>query len=133
MTALMVHLPALIGPEWLWHPLGQCTAVSTNHVIAAHEVTRCKSYNFHSGLAANIGELALLSGFFGALWRTRKHLECHVEVPKNCHRLGTPVAGTGHRACWRHHPHTQEKGSGVTAEDILRHHEEGTAHEHPPT
>lgn len=120
----MHHLLLLIGPEWFWHPLGQCAATSTNHAIAVHEITRCKSYNWWSGIGANFGYLTIITGFLLGAWRTRKHLECHVEAPKNCHRIGRPVPGTGHRACRLHHPHAEEKGSGITQEDIARHHEE---------
>jgi len=103
-----------------WHPLGQCAGT-------AHEVARCRSYNFWSGIGSDLGELTLITGVAVAFWRTRKHLECHVEAPRPCHRIGHPVAGTGHRACRRHHPHAQEKGSGITAEDIARHHEQSGA------
>lgn len=84
-------------------------------------------YQFWSGVGSDFGELTLITGLAIGFWRTRKHLECHVEAPKNCHRLGRPVPGTGHRACRLHHPHAQEKGSGITVEDIARHHEESGA------
>lgn len=108
-----------------WHPLGQCAG-------NAHEVARCKSYNWWSGIAGDFGELTLITGVAVAFWRTRKHLECQVEAPKNCHRIGRPVPGTGHRACRLHHPHAQEKGTGITAQDIARHHEESEAKPKPP-
>ncbi len=83
-------------------------------------------YQFWSGIGSDLGEVTLITGLARAFWRTRRHLECHVEAPKNCHRIGHPVPGTGHRACRLHHPHAQEKGTQTTAADILRHHEEGT-------
>jgi hypothetical protein len=80
-------------------------------------------YNFMSsewgGIIVKLIGLVIF-GFF-VRW-VRKHFECHVESPENCHRIGHPVAGTGHRACRKHHPHAEEKGS-ITAADILRHHE----------
>ncbi len=79
-------------------------------------------YQFWSGIGSDFGQLTLITGLVAVTWRTRKHLECHVESPKNCHHIGHPVAGTGHRACRLHHPHAEEKG-GITAEDIARHHE----------
>ncbi len=81
-------------------------------------------YQWWSGIGSDLGEVTLITGLAIGFWRTKKHLECHVESPKNCHRIGRPVPGTGHRACRAHHPHAQEKGTGITAEDILRHHEE---------
>jgi hypothetical protein len=90
------------------------------------DVTDGEGYNWWSGIGSDLGELTLITGLAFGAWRTRKHLECHVEAPKNCHRIGRPVAGTGHRACRLHHPHAQEKGA-VTAEDIARHHREAKA------
>ncbi len=104
----------------LWHPLGQCAGTHA-------EVLRCHSYNWWSGLASDFGEVTLISGLAVGFWRTRRHLECHVESPKNCHRIGRPVPGTGMRACRLHHPHAAEKGTGITAEDIKAHHEESGA------
>jgi hypothetical protein len=45
-------------------------------------------------------------GFSGVLITIYHHLECHVQAPKNCHRLGHPVPGTPHRACHEHNPAT---------------------------
>jgi hypothetical protein len=81
-------------------------------------------YQFWSGIGSDFGQLTLITGLLVAIWRARKHLECHVEAPKNCHRIGHRVPGTGHYACRKHHPHAQEKGKGTTAADILKHHEE---------
>jgi hypothetical protein len=98
-------------PTWheFWHPLEGV------------------GYQWHSGVEGNFGELVLIGTLLVSLWRVRKHLECHVESPKNCHRIGRPVPGTGHRACRLHHPHASEKGTCVTAEDIARHHEDSRA------
>ncbi len=114
----IIHV-ATIGPAWLWHPLGQCAGNT-------HEVLRCKSYNLWSGIISDVSEITLLGVFLGAAWRVRKHFECHVELPKNCHRIGHPVLGTGHRACRRHHPHAETPGA-ITQADILRHHEQSGA------
>lgn len=117
----MIHHLATFFPVWFWHPLGQCAA-------ATHaEYIRCRSYNFWSGIASDFGEVTLVTGLFVTGWRIRKNLVCHVEAPKPCHRIGHPVPGTGHRACRRHHPHAQGRGTGITVEDILREHEQSGA------
>lgn len=115
---MLIHVLAFL-PEWLGHPLGTCVAPHS-----AYE--KCRGYNFWSGVGSDLGEITLITGLGIGFWRTRKHLECHVESPKNCHRIGRPVPGTGHRACRKHHPHASEKGS-ITMEDIARHHEESGA------
>jgi hypothetical protein len=84
-------------------------------------------YQFWSGIGSDLGELVLITGLGTFFWRVKKKTECHVEAPKNCHRFGYPVPGTGHRACRKHHPHAAEKGSGITAADIAAHHEESGA------
>jgi hypothetical protein len=81
-------------------------------------------YQFWSGIGSDFGELTLITGLAVGFWRTRRHLECHVESPRNCRRIGHPVPGTAHRACRRHHPHAATKGSGITAADIRRHHDQ---------
>jgi hypothetical protein len=116
----MHHLLTIL-PSWLWHPLGQCAGAHAEYI-------RCRSYNFWSGIGSDLGELTLITGLLLALWRTHKHLECHVEAPKNCHRWGHLVPGTGHRACRAHHPHATEGGNGnITADVILKHHEDSGA------
>lgn len=97
----MSHLALFYLPT-LWHPLSG------------------NGYQFWSGIA---GATAIFSGTVAAFITYWKHVECHVESPKNCHRIGHPVAGTGHRACRHHHPHAESPGS-ITAQDIARHHEE---------
>lgn len=118
LTALIAVL--VINPGWLWHPLGQCSGTSA-------EQTRCKSYNLWSGSISDISEITLIGGLLIAGWRIRKHSECDVESPKNCHKVGHPVAGTGHKACHEHHPHAAERNTGITAETIRKHHEESAA------
>lgn len=100
----MSHLALFYFPTF-WHPLSG------------------NGYQLWSGI---MGALTIFAGFASALLFAYKHLECHVESPKNCHRLGHPVPGTGHRACHQHHPHAEEKGA-ITAGDIARHHEESKA------
>ena len=81
-------------------------------------------YQWYSGIGSDFGELTLITGLVFGAWRFKKQHECHVEAPENCRRFGRPVPGTGHVACRKHHPHAQEKGSGITVEDIQRHHDE---------
>jgi hypothetical protein len=120
----MIHVLAFLN--LFWHPLGECSAVSTNHVVAAHEIARCKSYNWWSGIGADIQEIAWPLTLLLVGWRTYKHLQCDVEAPKNCKRIGHAVPGTGHKACHEHHPHAMKRG-GITAEDILKQHEDSGA------
>jgi hypothetical protein len=84
-------------------------------------------YQSWSGILSDVGEITLITGGAFAAYRFKKNHECHVESPKNCRRFGRPVPGTGHVACRKHHPHAAERGSGITAEDILQHHEESGA------
>lgn len=80
-------------------------------------------YQWWSGVGSDFGEITLITGLIVVVWRVRNHLECHVESPKNCHRIGRPVYGTGHRACRKHHKYAAEKGSGITEDDIWLHHD----------
>jgi hypothetical protein len=107
----MLHLLVLHGdaPLELLHPF------------------RYWGYQFWSGIGSDLAEVTLITGAAIAAYRWKRNTECHVEAPKNCHRFGRPVPGTGHRACRLHHPHAEEKGTGITPEDILRHHEESGA------
>jgi hypothetical protein len=99
----MIHLAFL---SIFWHPLGQCAG-------SAHEVARCRSYNWWSGIAADFSELTMLA-ILATLFR---HLNCHVNTPHFCLRFGHPVAGTSFRACKKHHPHRESDGT-VTAAHI---------------
>jgi len=84
-------------------------------------------YQFWSGIGSDFGQVTLITGLFIGSYKFKKSHECHVETPNNCHRFGRPVPGTGHVACRKHHPHAAEKGSGITAEDILQHHTDSGA------
>lgn len=93
-------------------------------------------YNFWSsewgGLVVKITGLIIVVVF--GRWGMRKiheRFECDVEAPKNCHRWGHVVHGTGHRACTDHHPHAEPRGA-ITVEDIHRHHEATGASSSPP-
>jgi hypothetical protein len=119
-----MHALITILPHWFWHPLGQCAGTHA-------EVIRCKSYNWWSGIASDLGEVTLIGGLVIGSRKFKKQHECHVESPVNCKRFGRPVPGTGHIACRKHHPHAEEKGA-ITVEDILRHHEDSMRTETPP-
>lgn len=80
-------------------------------------------YQFWSGIGSDFGQITLITGLIAAAVGWYFHHQCHVEAPNNCKRLGHRVPGTAHFACREHHPHGAVKG-GVTAEDILKHHEE---------
>ncbi len=100
-------------------------------VIASAPWNDPSIYNFASsefgGVAVKV-VLAILLWVFGkwAWGKIRKHFECDVESPVNCEAWGHVVHGTGHRACHDHNVHTESRGA-ITAEDILRHHEESGA------
>jgi hypothetical protein len=64
--------------------------------------------------STSIIELLTVVGLFSLIGGLYKHWECHVGT---CHRLGHPVQGTSHRACWTHHPHLHPN---MTAEDIAK-------------
>lgn len=111
-------------PNYTWHPLGQCTAASSNKLIAAHEIMRCKSYNLWSGILSDVGEVTLITAILLTAWRCyrlwRKHTECHVATCKN---HGFPVHGTPYRACHEHHPATEHAdGEPITASHIATAH-----------
>jgi hypothetical protein len=96
----MIHVLAVwwqVGPEWIWHPLGQCAG-------AHAEVVRCKSYNLHSGI---LGQIVLLGGVgsaIGVFWH--KH-NCHEH---RCLRLSWHNDAEGHPVCKVHHPEHPAKG-----------------------
>ena len=58
----------MVGPEWLWHPLGQCAGTHA-------EVIRCKSYNFWSGVSGSF--ITSLPGWCVALALFLRHHNCH--------------------------------------------------------
>ena len=76
----------------LFHPLGACALHPHGAYIA------CRSYNFWSGIASDIGEITLLGGAV-ALYR---HINC--DAPW-CWRRGPHRTVDGHhKLCRRHHP-----------------------------
>lgn len=81
-----------------------------------------------AGILVKVLGLVLLLVVGRLLWpKIWRHFECDVEDPTDCHRRGHPVAGTGHKACGEHHPHRHDRLTRPTkAEDILKHHEEGS-------
>ncbi len=88
----------------LWHPLGQCTAASANHTIAAHEIIRCKSYNLWSGI---IGDATIFTGFMAGIsvfWH--KH-NCHEH---GCLKLSWHPDKDGHPICKKHHEDHPSRG-----------------------
>jgi hypothetical protein len=72
---------------WLVHPLGSCTG-------SAALVSRCKGYNFWSGIGSDLGEVTLLTAVVAAYW----HHTCHVT---RCWRLGR--FAHGHLKLSAHH------------------------------
>lgn len=75
-------------------------------------------YLWWSGAGADLSEFAIIGGFF-ALY---KRHTCHVDSPRFCWRPGVyPVAGTGFRACRRHHPTVPDR---ISAEHIADAHAE---------
>jgi hypothetical protein len=92
----MIHLLAFWS-IWI-HPLGQCSAASTDHMIAAHEIARCKSYNWVSGAGADLSEL----GIFGVVLAAYKQHTCRAHWWCPCvakHK----VDGTTASVCHFHH------------------------------
>jgi hypothetical protein len=85
----MIHVLAFWS-IWL-HPLGQCSGT-------AHEVSRCKSYNWVSGAGADISELTML----GLVLTVYKQHTCraHWWCPCWAHHK---VEGTTASVCHWHH------------------------------
>jgi hypothetical protein len=82
----------MIGPDWLYHPLGVCALAPHAQYVA------CRSYNFWSGSGSDISEITLL-GIAIAGW---KHVNCAAPW---CFRIGRhPTADGLHKLCRRHHP-----------------------------
>jgi hypothetical protein len=98
MHALLLRI-AVLGPVWLYHPLGNCTG---NHA----EKTRCLSYNFWSGIGSDLAYITTIGSAVFVGWRAYRHWrklhECHEE---GCKLLGTFQLPSGARACLIHHPH----------------------------
>jgi hypothetical protein len=92
----------------IWsHPLGQCSAASTNHVIAAHEIARCKSYNWYSGLFADFGEITLIGSLITLFVIFKQHnCKAHWWCPFwGSHK----VDGTTASVCHWHHTEESHK------------------------
>ena len=90
LTVLVVLFIIYVLPPWFWHPLGTQACIATYHTAA--QVRDCKSYNFHSGIEANLALLPLLV-FPLVFWL--KH---------NCYEHGCPWMGRvkgddGHSRC----------------------------------
>lgn len=83
-------------PSWLWHPLGQCAGAHAEYV-------RCRSYNFWSGIASDLGEITLLTGVAAYLY---KH-NCHRH---RCPRLSWQEDAEGHPVCKVHHEDHPARG-----------------------
>lgn len=84
----------MIGPEWLYHPLGLCQGTS-------RQIIQCQSYNFWSGISGSI--LATIVGNIMswpmlALVYLRHH-NCH---HKGCKKLGHRHPMFGWPACKDH-------------------------------
>lgn len=83
----------MLGPDFLWHPLGACQAAGSHTQILA-----CRSYNFWSGIASDISELTLMGGAVALL----RHHNC--EQP-GCWRLGHRHPEHGRPVCRKHYHH----------------------------
>jgi hypothetical protein len=97
-----VAVYAVVGAfGWLVHPLGSCTG-------NASLVSRCKGYNFWSGIGSDLGEVTLLTAVLATYW----HHTCHVT---RCWRLGRFVHGHL-KLCAHHHPLVPNDGRVTKAE-----------------
>lgn len=97
-----------VGPEWLYHPLGQCAGTHA-------EIIRCKSYNFHSGIFGNWAIVTTLLAGLAGFWV--KH-NCHEH---RCLRLSWHPDAEGHPVCKRHHEDHPSKGWFRTDANHPRH------------
>lgn len=75
-------------------------------------------YGFWSGVGSDIGEVTLLASALTGLVVLYRHLNCHMDHPKNCRRLAfrritDPDTGEHLRFCREHHPRPK-----VTAEHV---------------
>jgi hypothetical protein len=102
MHALLLRI-AVLGPVWLYHPLGNCTGTPA-------ERTRCLGYNFWSGIGSDLAYIATIGGAvlvgLRAYRHWRKAHECHEE---GCKLIGTFLLPSGARACVLHHPHLDSR------------------------
>jgi hypothetical protein len=119
MAALAAWV-ATIGPEWLYHPLGQCAG---DHA----EVIRCKSYNLWSGSVSDISEITLIFAVSsGVVMMWRKH-NCHEH---RCWRLSWHPDEDGHPVCKKHHPDHPSRGLWWAIKHWVKTREFGD-HSHP--
>lgn len=94
----------VVAPSWFYHPLGVCSGPPA-------VVRNCKGYNFHSGIEANIAELAVVASIVGAIIGLVKHRNCHEHgCPRLCWH---PHPDHGHPICKVHHPHQIVDGQVV--------------------
>lgn len=86
---IVSHLLATIGPDWLYHPLGECTGTPA-------AIVRCRSYNWWSGIEGAIPQLSILS--LAAAFLLKHNCYEH-----KCFRIGRVLGDDGHHRCKRHH------------------------------
>lgn len=82
----------MIGPEWVWHPLGACPASPHAAWVA------CRSYNLWSGIAGSF--LTSVPGWGLAAGLFARHHNCR---EKRCWRLGHRHPEHGLPVCRRHY------------------------------
>ena len=98
-----VAVYAIVGAfGWLVHPLGSC-------VGNAALVSRCKGYNFWSGIGSDLGEATLISAVGIGVYTGVRKVNCHT---KGCWRIGKhDLDGTPYILCRHHHPGVPSKGA----------------------
>ena len=94
----------MIGPGWLWHPLGNCPGTYAEHI-------RCLSYNAWSGSFSDLGEITLVASALSLLILVWHHLNCGAP---GCYRIGkhhyTDKDGKRHSLCHVHDIDDHPKG-----------------------
>lgn len=91
--AALAAAAVVLGPGWLWHPLGYCTGGQV-------AVRDCESYNFWSGISGSNITLPVAAAAYAAGWWHQHN--CHVQ---GCMRLQWhPHPEHGHPVCRRHFP-----------------------------
>ena len=97
----------MIGPEFLWHPLGQCAGTHA-------EIIRCRSYNFWSGSFSDVGEITLVAGAIGLYYKAN----CHEH---RCLRLSWHKDADSHPVCKVHSKDHPSRGWFRTDRQHPRH------------
>jgi hypothetical protein len=101
----MIHILAMLGPEWLGHPLGQCPAGTHAEFI------RCRSYNFWSGIGSDIGELTIVGGMVTLVLMAWHYINCN---SPGCYRISKhhyiDKDGKRHALCHAHDVDDHPKG-----------------------